>query len=163
MIMGEIASKIDILRIKALADFLYGAGAGEALLKGKEIRVVKSKSTGRIKNVYVDGKLIASIRASDGFLILSLEGAKRLLAANIKEKIVVVSDDAAPFIAKGRTLFAKHVIDVSPSVRAGDEVIVVNKKGNLLALGKAVLSSFEMKRFKRGIAVKIRKGVLSSH
>ncbi len=160
MSIGEIASEMDIIKIKAVADYLLGKGAGDALLKGKEIRVVKSKSTGRIRNIYVDGVLVASIRASDGYIIPSIEGAKKLLKYMKDPKVVVVKNEVAEFIAKGRNLFVKHVVRVHPEIRAGDEVIVVDEDGNLVAVGRAVLSSIEMMRAKKGIAVKIRRGIL---
>jgi len=70
---------------------------------------------------------------------------------------VVASDDAAPFIAKGGNLFARHVIAVDPEIRAGEEVLVVDSQDRLLATGTAVLAPEEMMQIKRGLAVQARK------
>jgi len=71
---------------------------------------------------------------------------------------VTVHADAVPFVLKGKTLFAKHVIDVDPSIRAMDEVLLVDLENNLLITGQALLSAAEMKDFNRGAAVAVRKG-----
>jgi len=62
-------------------------------------------------------------------------------------------------IREGRNVFAKHVVKADPWIRPQDEVIVVNDRRELLAVGRAVLTGSEMTQFKRGIAVKTRRGV----
>ena len=47
-------------------------------------------------------------------------------------------------------------------IRAKDEVIVRDESGNVLAVGRALLSSAEMTAFKTGVAVKVRHGVNKS-
>jgi len=61
-------------------------------------------------------------------------------------------------VAEGRNVFAKHVVEADPEIRSGDEVIVVDERDILVAVGKAVLSGEEMVAFSRGIAVKTRIG-----
>ncbi|HYA77187.1 MAG TPA: PUA domain-containing protein, partial [Verrucomicrobiae bacterium] len=61
-------------------------------------------------------------------------------------------------IADGGDVFAVHVVKVDSEIRAGDEVIAVDEAGNVLGVGKAVLSSVEMTAFKSGEAVKVRHG-----
>jgi uncharacterized protein with predicted RNA binding PUA domain len=68
-------------------------------------------------------------------------------------------NDVANFIASGKNTFAKHVVDVDGSIRANDEVIVVDENDNLLATGKAILSAREMIEMKRGVAVSVRQGI----
>jgi archaeosine-15-forming tRNA-guanine transglycosylase len=41
-----------------------------------------------------------------------------------------------------------------------EEIIILNGKQRVIAVGKAVLSGDEMKAFKRGVAVKVRRGNL---
>ncbi len=64
-------------------------------------------------------------------------------------------------MAEGRNVFAKHVVEADKELRPQDEVIVVDEEDNLVAVGKAVLSGEEMKVFKHGVAVKVRKGKLN--
>jgi archaeosine-15-forming tRNA-guanine transglycosylase len=39
-----------------------------------------------------------------------------------------------------------------------EDVAVINERGELLAVGKSVVSGKTMKQFKRGVAIKIREG-----
>ena len=71
---------------------------------------------------------------------------------------VVVDDDVSEFVGQGRNVFAKHVVDACEKIRPGDEVIVVDSGRNVLAVGKAVMIRKEMLAFKRGVAVKVRRG-----
>lgn len=154
-------TRLELEQIRAQVTYQYGRDA-ERILKAGTIRVLKSGKTGRLKHIYVDGKLIFSLRATDGFLIFSLEGAKLFL-----EKIppptarVVVMPEVAPFIAEGRNLFSKHVLQADKNIRPFEEVIVVTPEDSLIAIGKAILAGWEMTSFKRGVAVKIRKGIKS--
>ncbi len=71
---------------------------------------------------------------------------------------VKVSDEAASFISGGRSVFAKHVIAADREIRPQEEVIVLNED-KVIAVGKAVLTGREMTAFKRGVAVRVRKGI----
>ena len=91
---------------------------------------------------------------------LTVEGARRLASkASLKRLWIKVSDDAAPFVSKGKSVFAKHVIDADEGVRPQEEAIVLSKAGKVLAVGKAVLTGREMKIFRRGLAVRVRRGI----
>jgi uncharacterized protein with predicted RNA binding PUA domain len=71
---------------------------------------------------------------------------------------VVIRNDVAEFVAKGKNAFAQHVVDADPGIRAEDEVLVVNEAGDLIGTGPAMLSGGEMREFKYGVAVQVRKG-----
>ena len=116
--------------------------------------------TGRVRQIGVGTNRIATVRANDGFLILSVYGGQKLKEAlPFPKKRVIVNEDAAPFVAKGKTAFAKHIVDCDPELRALEEIILVDKDDNLLATGQAMLSAAEMKSFKKGTAVNVRYGV----
>jgi predicted RNA-binding protein (TIGR00451 family) len=72
---------------------------------------------------------------------------------------VVVKNDVSKFIAAGGDVFAVHVAKVDAEVGAKDEVIALDEDGKVLAVGRTVLCSNEMKAFKTGVAVKVRHGV----
>ena len=63
----------------------------------------------------------------------------------------------------GKSVFAKHVLDADTAISPQDEVIVLDKGGNLLAVGKAILTGNEMKLFKKGLAVRVRRGALKGN
>jgi len=151
--------KDDVKKIKAIADYQFGNGAGEALFTGN-INIEKSKKTGKIRHVY-DGKtLIVNMRASDSYLILSKEGAKRLHKAfNYPKNRVVVNEDSEPFALDGKSVFCKFVVECDENIRSNDEVLIVNKQDKLLAYGKSLLGACEIKQFNTGQAIKTRKGM----
>ncbi|WP_295612601.1 tRNA guanosine(15) transglycosylase TgtA [uncultured Methanobrevibacter sp.] len=150
--------KDDVRKLKAIADYQFGWGCGEALFKGN-INVEKSKKTGKIRHIY-DGKtLIVNMRASDSYLILSKEGARRLHASTAYPKNrVVVNKDSEPFALDGKSVFSKFVVECDENIRSNDEVLIVNEEDKLLAYGKSLLSAIEINNFQTGQAIKTRKG-----
>ena len=149
----------EIRKIKMIADYQFGRGAGIALFSG-EIQLIKSKNTGKIRNIIVDGKHVASMRAEDGFFSLRIEGAKRLHSHIPYPRLrVVVTDDSAEFNRMGKNVFAKFVVDADPEIRPGDEVLIVDKNDELVAVGKTLMNRFEMLHFSEGMCVKVREGV----
>jgi 7-cyano-7-deazaguanine tRNA-ribosyltransferase len=158
--INKKVENFDIKRISAVSDFQFGRGAGKALLKG-EVKVVKSKKTGKIRNVYCDGKHILSIRATDGFFTLKINGAERLHNFFKYPRLrVIVKDDAVPFIREGKSVFAKFVIDCDSELRPFDECLIVNKKDDLIGVGRCILNRIEMLSFNYGVAVKTREQIL---
>ena len=151
--------KDDVKKIKAIADYQFGFGAGDALFDGN-IKIEKSKKTGKIRHIY-DGKvLIVNMRASDSYLILSKEGAKRLHnKMPYPSNRVVVNKDSEPFALDGKSVFCKFVVDCDDDIRSKDEVLIVNEEDKLLAYGKALLGACEIKQFQTGQAIKTRKGM----
>ncbi len=154
--------EFDIRKIKMIADYQFGPGAGAALFSGA-VKIVKSKNTGKIRNVIVDGEHVASLRAEDGFFSLRIAGARRLHSHfEFKKMRVVVSDDSAEFNRVGKNVFAKFVLDADPDLRPGDEVLIVDKQDNLVAVGKTLMQREEMLHFSKGMCVKVREGIESS-
>jgi predicted RNA-binding protein (TIGR00451 family) len=145
-------------KIRAIADYQFGEKAGESLFP-QEVSVIISKRTKRIRHVYLDDKLLATLRPTVGLFSLTIEGAQRLVE-NMKppRSWVQVQDDVASFIKKGGDVFAKHVIDNDNEIRPMEEIIILDRKQRVIAVGKAVLSGDEMKAFKKGVAVKVRRG-----
>ena len=151
-------AKDDVKKLKAIADYQFGWGVGEALFKGN-INVEKSKKTGKIRHIYDGKKLIVNMRASDSYLVLSKEGAKRLHGvASYPKNRVVVNKDSEPFALDGKSVFSKFVIECDENIRDRDEVLIVNEEDKLLAYGKSLLSAVEISNFQTGQAIKTRKG-----
>ncbi len=158
--MKEKASWQDLVKLRGIASFQFGKNVGDTLFPDF-VNVVRSSKTKRIKLIYYKNELLATLRPTNGYLSLSLAGARRILR-KVKNhpSIVVVQSDVNSFIKKGRNVFAKHVVKVDDEIRPQDEVIIVDQKGHLLAVGRAMLSGEEMRFFKSGIAVKVRRGLL---
>jgi 7-cyano-7-deazaguanine tRNA-ribosyltransferase len=123
------------------------------------VKVVYSPNTGRIRYTYLNKERLATLRPTDGMFSLSLAGAKRIIENSKSARcIVTVQSAVSKFIGEGGDVFAAHVTMVDDDVRAKDEVIVVNEDGKVLAVGRTFLSAEEMRAFKRGVAVKVRRG-----
>lgn len=145
-------------KIRYIADYQFGKGAGNALFEGN-IKIEKSRKTGKIRHVFDGDKLIATLRASDGIFVLNMNGAKRLHNyLEYPKNRVVVNSDAEPFAREGKSIFAKFVIDIDINIRANEEVLIVNQNDDLLAFGKSILNAREIKDFNTGQAIKTRKG-----
>ncbi len=148
----------DMLRAKAVARYQFGNEAADALFRG-EVAFVKSKKTGKIRNVISDGEHVLSMRAGDGMYTLRLEGAKRIASSVPAPHMrVVIADDAVPFVADGRNVFAQFVLSCDPELRPMEEAIVTGKDGNPVATGRMFLTPAEIPFMKKGIAVKVRTG-----
>jgi len=152
--------KHDVLqKIRSVADYQLGKGAGKVLFPDR-VNVVFSRRTGRIRHIYLQYKLLATLRPTDGMFSLTVAGAQRLFKAVKPPRLwVKVQKDAEPFIAKGKSVFAKHVVDADSEIRPQEEVIVTGENNRVLAVGRAVLTGREMKAFKHGVAVKVRRGI----
>ncbi|WP_456474608.1 tRNA guanosine(15) transglycosylase TgtA [Candidatus Pyrohabitans sp.] len=142
------------LKLRALADYQLGRGAGEVLFAGA--RAEYSRRTGRIRRAFVDGQLVATLRASDGMVVPTIAGGERLLRLQYPRCRVVVAGEVSSFVKEGKSVFAKFVVDCDPEIRAHQEVVVVDEDDELLATGTAMLSAGEMLEFERGMAVKTR-------
>ena len=149
----------DLQKIRSIADYQFGKAVGKKLFPNN-VRIVHSGKTGRIRYVFLGEKRLATLRPVDGLFSLSIAGAKKIMENIRPSRLWVrVMDEVAPFIAKGRSVFAKHITDADEELRPQEEVIVINGKNEVLAVGKAILSGKEMMAFKRGVAVRTRRGV----
>jgi uncharacterized protein with predicted RNA binding PUA domain len=147
----------DLDALRTVADYQFGAGAGDALFDGEV--VVQRTSSGRPQQIRADGERVVSY-GTDGRFTLGVAGGRRLQATlEAPAYRVVVGDDSEPFVRDGKNVFAKFVREVDPAVRPGDEVLVEHHDGHLIAVGRAELSAAAMSDFDTGMAVTVREGV----
>jgi uncharacterized protein with predicted RNA binding PUA domain len=149
-------------KVRTIADFQFGKGVGAKLFPDN-IEIQFSPRTGRIRYINLNGERLATLRPTDGLLSLSIKAAQTITATITAAKcFVTVKNDVADYIAKGGDVFAVHVVNVDDEVGAKDEVIAVDENRNVLAVGRTLLSSKEIRAFKTGAAVKTRHGVKES-
>jgi predicted RNA-binding protein (TIGR00451 family) len=148
----------DLEKLRAIADFQFGVGAGYTLIPEGSI-IEYSKNTGKPRHVFFKGELLANLRPNDALFTLTISGAKRLVE-NLRDfnYTVTLNDEVVEFVEQGKNLFAKHVTDADEEIRPGQEVVVVDSKRNVIAVGKAQLNKEEMLAFQVGVAVKVRRG-----
>ena len=146
-------------KIRSIADYQFGEGVGAKFFP-EDSEIVFSRNTGKIRYVYLENDLLATLRPTTGLFILTISGAKRMMFELESPKLWVrIEDEAEPFVSRGRSVFAKHVIEVDEEIRPNEEVIVVNSQNEVLAVGRALLTGVEMKTFCKGVAVNVRHGV----
>ena len=144
-------------RVQTIADYQFGGGVGAGLFC--EGCTFIFSTTGRIRQILLGGVRLATVRAADGRLTLGIEGAKRLQTLLPPPGYrVVVREEVAEFVARGKNTFAKHVVAADQAIRAGDDVLVVAGNDRLIACGSAVVSGTEMLAFNYGVAVRVRQG-----
>lgn len=151
--------KASLTRARVIANYQFESDVGSALFP-EEVKITFSRKTGRLRHFYLDEKIIATFRPKDGFLSLTLAGATRLASALPPPRFrVIVREDIVKFIAEGGDVFARHVTCADSQLRAGEETLITSPNGEVVAVGRALLTGKEMMAFKRGVAVKVRKGV----
>jgi uncharacterized protein with predicted RNA binding PUA domain len=151
-----------VVRVRSIADYQFGKGVGAKLFPDN-IEIQLSPRTGRIRYINLDGKRLATLRPTDGLLSLSIKAAQFMTENTPDAKcFVTVQNDVSKYIAAGGDVFAVHVVRVDAEVGAKDEVVALDEDGHVLAVGRAMLSSDEIRAFKTGVAVKVRHGCKES-
>lgn len=155
----EHPSKSQLRKLIGVGNYQFGKGVG-SILFDRRVLIECSRRTGRIRHIYIRGKLAATLRPKDGFLALTPNGASIILS-RIRDapNLVVVDRSVADAIRVGGDVFAKHVVRADRNLRPGEEAIITDEDGTLLGVGSAVLAGHEMAAFRRGVAVNLRKGV----
>ena len=146
------------LKLQQSLDALFGTGSSKYL--PKDIDVILSRKTGRIRTVSHKGKILCTLRIN-GSLAISIDFAQTLLQSKtFRENCIEINKDAAPFVMEGRSVFSKHVVWCGKNVRVtSDTPILFENK--VIAVGKAILSSEMISDFKRGVAIKVRDSLKS--
>lgn len=159
---GPRATRVDAQerdRLRTIADYQFGAGAGEALFPADGTPSIQRSASGRVRQVKTDNGHLVSV-GTDGRFTLGIEGGRRLQQVFEPPRgQVVVGDESAPYVREGRSTFAKFVKRVDSAIRPRDEVLVVHEEGHLLGVGRAQLDAASMQAFDRGVAVQTRAGV----
>jgi predicted RNA-binding protein (TIGR00451 family) len=145
-------------QLAIMVDYLFGRGVSKALPK-KGFRLYHSRRSGRVKSIFLDGRLFATVKPN-GAMALSMEGAAILSRSpKFKENCVQISDDVVEFVRGGKSVFCKFVERAGKNIFPKSEVAVVDGRGRVVGVGMAVLNGRVMPQFKSGVAVKVRAGI----
>jgi archaeosine synthase len=131
--------------VRAIADYQFGDGAGDALFDDLN-------TTSRYPKLQVrddDGDQLAVMVPQYGVLALTLAGARRWVESDVPTRRVEIDE----FVPHGSVL-APGVVDADDGIRVGDEVVVEGPRA--FAVGRAEMSGPEMESSTRGIAVEVR-------
>ncbi|HOI13023.1 MAG TPA: RNA-binding protein [Methanoculleus sp.] len=144
--------KRHVIRKSQIADLLRQLadeiGASADLFRSDRIERVETDSP--IGIYLVDKKPL--LIAADGWAFPSLRG---LVEHPIPERRVVVDSGAVRFVANGADAMRPGIVSISPDVRLGHPVQVVEERhGKPLAVGIALFDAADMERQEKGKSVK---------
>ena len=105
------------------------------------------------KRIFSDSKQLALLNKDIGLFTLHLEGGRILHDLNIN---VVFID----FELQTNTVFTPGISKASQNIIPNDEVVVVYND-EVVAVGKAILSGYEMENCENGIGIKVKHRVKS--
>lgn len=75
-------------------------------------------------------------------------------------KKVIVRDSAVSAICHGAQLATPGILQISPDIAKGDTVAIYTLKGELVAIGEALMSSAEIEVAEKGIAFETRRVIM---
>ena len=156
---AEGKRRFDLEKIRMIARYQFST-ANSSQIFPDSCTIRTSRKTDRIRTVSYGEDLIATLRASDGFLTFTTAGAKLLEKALPGMKCrVMVSDESRDFNLQGKNVFFKFIMDSDKEIVPGNDTLVVDHTGTMIAIGKSTVSGREIRYFRRGVAIDIRSGV----
>ena len=147
-----------VLKLRQTIDALFGNGVSRYL--PKDIEIIFSKKTGRIRTAHHKKKLLCTLRIDGGLALTPYFAQLLLKSKKFKENCLEVNKDAAPFVKEGRSVFCKHVVWCGKNVQISSDTPILFQN-DVIAVGRAVLSSEMINDFERGVAVKVRDSLKS--
>ncbi|MCL2142422.1 MAG: phosphoadenosine phosphosulfate reductase family protein [Methanimicrococcus sp.] len=163
---GDIrpAFPYDISRINDVSVSQFG----KKLVEDDEIVIYnKAPYEDRMEEIICGGEVIGTIRyeieKTKWVLLLRLPGARRLFNASLKEdpsqtamkNWIMVSEEGIPYVVDGSSVLVPGILKTA-EFEAEDEVVVVTPDFEVIAVGRAKMSSQDIQNSERGKAVKTR-------
>ena len=150
-----------VKRVIDAVDDQFGPDTGTQVFTNDRPMVMnKVSALDSMFEVVVDGYILGRLRFDidrlDYTFLCSLEGGRRIRAHSNKSW-VQLHDSVLDYLKKGANLMLPGVADYDPCIVVGDEVLVIDAEGAVVGVGRARMSSQEMKDQEKGFAVKIRE------
>ena len=149
-----------VVKLKHTIDALFGNGVSKYL--PKKLEITYSKKNGRIRSVFSEGNLLCTLRIDGGLAITPVFAQMLLKSKKFKENCLEIDKDSKPFVEDGRSVFCNHVVWCGKNILISSEVPVLFK-GQVVAVGRAVLSSEMIQSLNRGVAVRVRDSLKSQN
>jgi len=151
----------DIDRIKEVIESQFGPAAAEILIQKGSLVVLNSvPSLDRMDEVILHGRVLGNLKyklLTGRYFFIPQDYGMSLLGKTPIKNVIVVDDGAIPFIEKGASCLVPGITKIIGEFVVDDEVLVCDKHGDILMSGAAQMTSAEMVREKRGVAVKSRR------
>lgn len=126
----------------------------------ENIKLQISRKTRRIKGIFKivekENELLFSFRPNDGRFLPSLLAGEFILQSGYCQNRVTIDDEALPFVKNGKSVFCKYIIKADDNIYPGSEVLIIDTKQNLIAIGTAIQPAFALLELKSGIGVKTK-------
>ena len=144
---------------------------GKKLIGENEIAIYnKAPYDDRMEEIICGGKVIGTIRYEvdkpGWVLLLRLEGARRIFNSNSKvedpdaeknlKNWMMVFEKAIPFVADGSSVLVPGIMRTAEGIEKEDEVVAITPDFEVVAVGRAKMSSEDIRTAERGKAVKTR-------
>ncbi len=154
--MRRRATDGEIARMRGVLSYQFNEAVALALIpEGSEVEVEVS-SKGKIRYVFVDHTRLLTLRPTDGLFSLSLDAARRIVKAVDPPRFRVIVRGETELMG---SVLIPEVIDIDPLLRPGDEVVVVDRRDNVLGVGRLRIPRALLAGLVRGEVVRIRKRV----
>ena len=155
------AFEADIELTRNIIASQFGPEASRALLPPGILVVLNSlPALDRMDEVIVRGRVLGNLKydiVKRSYSFIPRNYGLHLLEGHISNAVIVVDDDAVPFIEKGASCLAPGITKVIGEFEHGSEVLVTDGQGRILMSGQAQSSASEMRDQRRGMAVKSRR------
>ncbi|MBA2858093.1 phosphoadenosine phosphosulfate reductase [Methanococcus maripaludis] len=149
-------------------------GIEEKLFKNKLVLVNKAPGIEYFQEIIVDGIIFGILnfneKKHDWKIIPTIEGARRLIIAGCKKKLLVVKEDVPKFILnKGASVLRPGVDYASEDITKDDDVIILIEKPDssqnfnemdVLGVGRARMDYEQIINSEKGMVAKVRKSEL---
>ena len=158
----RFAFEKDIEFIRSVFKEHYGVDVGE-LFEGKIVLLNKTPGEDDVYEIILDGYVFGwarfdplELRWKPG---LKVEGAIALWKRFKKNmnKWIIVDEGAVEPILNGSNLLPVGIIEAEPSIKRGDDVILVSEDGEVIATGIAKKDYEGLANKERGTGVKVRR------
>ncbi|MGA1793308.1 MAG: phosphoadenosine phosphosulfate reductase family protein [Thermoplasmatota archaeon] len=152
----------DLEEIMSAADSQWGPGAGECLIVPDEpVLLNPCPSPDRLDEIIIRGQVIGSIAFNLERMRTSLilrESGGRALSMNgfrPEKGSVVIDDSVIAFLLDGKNLLCPGIVDADRNIKEGDEVLVLDERGAIIACGNARKNGKDLVNT-HGMGVKVR-------
>ncbi len=158
----RFAFEKDIEFIRSVFEEHYGVDVGE-LFDGKIVLLNKTPGEDDVYEVILDGYVFGWVRFDPLGLRwkpgLKVEGAIALWKrfGRSMRKWIIVDEGAVEPILNGSNLLPVGIIEAEPSIKRGDDVILVSEDGEVITTGIAKKDYGGLANKERGTGVKVRR------
>ncbi len=132
---------------KAMANYQFGKQAGDILFPPES----EIKRRGYVLTAFYNNKQIATLKL--GHLAITVYGASKLAESQDYYKVYFADSEIS-----GSAIYTPGIVRADQQIKPEDDVLVLSEKtGQFLAIGKSHLSGFELERCSFGLGVSLKK------